>query len=431
MFVRTGLWRHADFMRLWAAQAVSAFGSRITRTALPIIAVSTLGQPEAIVSLLTALQLAPGVLVAVLLGGFVDRNRKRPILVYSDLIRAVTVGSLTVAWALGVLSMTHVIIVGMIVGGATALDQITDVAYLPTLVPREMLVDGNSKLESTEAVAEIAGPASAGALIAALGAPITVTIDALAYLWSAIMLGRIHLLEEPARDAAESASATSALRGHDLRVGLRAIFHHPLVRPLVLSHMVWSIWGGFFMALYTLFLLRELGLSEAAFGVIVSMGGIGSLAGALVSRRLVQAIGFGRTLIVTSCMSLVCAVMIPLAGTSLTGGSYWVMFGLLSAHQILSDGFSVAFLIQAVTLRQTVLPKHHLGRANAAIHLCTSGVFPIAALVAGVIAELAGTYTAVWVGIVIGFVAPVFLWPLRHLREVPSQPIESPAATPT
>src|SRR5262245_27138834 len=93
---RTGLWRHADFLRVWAAQAVSAFGSRITRTALPIIAVATLGQPEGVVSLLTALQLAPGVVVALVAGGFVDRSRKRPILVYSDLIRAVTVGSLTI-----------------------------------------------------------------------------------------------------------------------------------------------------------------------------------------------------------------------------------------------------------------------------------------------------------------------------------------------
>src|SRR5262245_45932202 len=116
---RTGLWRHGDFLRLWSAQAVSAFGSRITRTALPIIAVATLHQPEAVVSLLTAIQLAPGVIVALVAGGFVDRNRKRPILVYSDLIRAFTVGSLTIAWALGVLSMTHVIIVGAIVGGAT------------------------------------------------------------------------------------------------------------------------------------------------------------------------------------------------------------------------------------------------------------------------------------------------------------------------
>ncbi|MBX3160776.1 MAG: MFS transporter [Deltaproteobacteria bacterium] len=416
-----GLWHHADFLRLWAAQAVSAFGARITRTALPIIAVATLHQPEAIVSLLAALQLAPGVVVALFAGGFIDRNRKRPILIHADLFRAAVLGSLTVAWAFGVLSMVHVIIVGALVGAASALFQITDVAYLPTLVRREQLAEGNAKLEATEAVAEVTGPASAGALIAALGAPIAVVLDALSYVWSAMFLHRIRTQEEPPRDAAESASASAAIRGHDLRVGLRAIFRHPIVRPIVLSYMVWSISGGFFMALYTLFLLRELGLSEATFGIIVSMGGLGSFAGAFVSRRFVRSLGLGRAMILTSFMSLACAILIPLAGGPLAA-SFGMTLAFLCAHQLLSDGFSIAFVIQAVTLRQTVLPKHVLGRANAAFHLCTSGILPVAALVAGLIAELAGTRAAVWVGVLVGLAAPAFLWPLRKLRELPAGP---------
>src|SRR5688572_21665868 len=179
MFSRSGLWRHADFMRLWSAQAFSAFGSRITRTALPIIAVTTLDQPEVMVSILMVLQLAPGILVGLTFGGFIDRNRKRSILIGADIVRAATVASLTFAWLLGVLSMVHVIIVGALVGGATALFAITDNAYLPVLIKREDLAEGNAKLESTEAIAEITGPASAGALIAAFGAPLAVAIDAL------------------------------------------------------------------------------------------------------------------------------------------------------------------------------------------------------------------------------------------------------------
>ncbi|HEU0035505.1 MAG TPA: MFS transporter [Kofleriaceae bacterium] len=427
MFPRTGLWRHADFMRLWAAQTFSAYGSRITRTALPIIAVSTLNQPEAIVSLLMALQLAPGIFVGLSSGGFIDRSRKRRILIAADLVRAIVVGSLTLAWFLGVLSMAHVIVVGALVGGASALFQITDVAYLPTLVRRDQLAEGNSKLESTEAIAEITGPASAGALIAALGAPLVVLIDAASYLWSALMLGRIRAVED-APTPAQSASMSSTRPGHDLRVGLRAIFRHPIVRPIVISHMVWSISGGFFMALYTLFCLRELGLSETVFGIIVSMGGIGSLGGAIVSRRLVTSIGLGRALLLTSTLSLTCALLIPLAASPATGGSYLVVLLFLGAHQVLSDGFSVAFVIQAVTLRQTVLPKHVLGRANAAIHVFTSGLLPIGAILAGVIAELAGTYVAVWVGVLIGLAAPVFLLPLRSLREMPAGPSDHATA---
>jgi MFS family permease len=419
-----GLWHHADFLRLWAAQAISAFGSRITRTALPIIAVTTLNQSEAVVGVLAAMQLAPGVVLAMLAGGFVDRGRKRRILIAADLIRAVLVGSLTLAWALGVLSMMHVVVVGAGVGAASALFQITDVAYLPALIGRRRLADGNAKLETTEAIAEITGPASAGVLIAALGAPLAVVIDAVSYLWSAAMLGRIRAADTAAAPPAAAALAADDAEavalpvrtGEDFRIGIRAVFGHPQVRPIVLTLMVWSITGGFFIALYTLFLLRELGLSEATFGVIIAMGGIGSLAGAVLARSLARAIGVGRTLFVTSAASLVCTMGVPIAA-SLT--SHPLQVGFLIAHQLLGDGFAVAFIVLAVTLRQTVLPKEVLGRANAAVHVCTTGVLPIVALLAGGLAALIGIRAAVWFGFSIGLVAPIFVWRLRHLKDMP------------
>ena len=424
MFERTGLWRHADFLRLWSAQAISAYGSRITRTALPIIAVKTLGEPESIVGILAALQLAPGVVLALFAGGFVDRGRKRRILVAADLIRAVTVASLTLTWVLGVLSIVHVIIVGAIVGAATALFQIAEVAYLPTLIDPRDLAEGNAKREGTEAVAEITGAGSAGALIAAFGAPLTVVIDAVSYLWSAVMLGRIKAAEPTTMASTESRVSSSSLpvrlRGSDLRIGLRAVFTNPLVRPIVLGLMVWSILGGFFMSLYTLFCLRELHLSEATFGLIIATGGIGALVGAVLSRWLVGVLGLGRTLVVTAALSVICALLIPLAGSSVTHGSIALIVGALIGHQVLGDGFAVVFIVQSVTLRQTVIPNELLGRANAAILVCTQGVLPIAALVAGVIAELAGTRTAMWVGVSIGMLAPVLLLPLWKLREMPA-----------
>jgi Na+/melibiose symporter-like transporter len=410
MTARAGLWGHRDFLRLWSAQVISAFGSRITRTALPIIAVKTLGVSETIVGVLAALQLAPGVVLALFAGGFVDRGRKRRILVAADVFRAVVVASLTLAWALGVLSMIHVIVVGALVGAASALFQITDVAYLPSLLGKDQLADGNAKLESTEAVAEITGPASAGALIAALGAPLAVAIDAASYLWSALMLGQIRAVEPPP-EPAPSAESSTWQSSRDFRVGMSAVFGHPQVRPIVLSLMVWSIAGGFFTALYTLFCLRTLQLSEATFGVIIAMGGLGSLGGALISRRLVSWIGLGPALIATSTLSLAGALLIPLAR-----GSHVMVLGFLGAHQLLSDGFAVAFVIQAVTLRQTVLPREVLGRANAVVHVFTAGVLPVTALAAGVLAQATTIRFAVWVGVIIGLAAPLFLLPLRRLR---------------
>ncbi len=415
-----GLWRHADFLRLWAAQVVSAFGSRITRTALPIIAVTTLQQSESVIGVLAAMQLVPGVILAMVAGGFVDRGRKRQILIASDVIRAALVASLTLAWVLGGLTMVHVVVVGAGVGAASALFQITDNAYLPSLIGRRHLAEGNAKLETTEAVAEITGPASAGVLIAALGAPLAVVIDAASYVWSALLLGRIRAVERPAAPRAPIALGADELpvrTGEDFRIGLRAVFGHPLVRPIVLTLMAWSIAGGFFVALYTVFCLRELGVSEAVFGVIIAMGGVGSLAGAVLARSLARSLGVGRTLVLTSALSLACTLFIPLAGMT---SSHTVAIGLLVAHQLLSDGFAVAFLVLAVTLRQTVLPREVLGRANAAVHVCTTGVLPVAAVLAGGLAELIGIEAAVWIGLGIGLIAPVFAWQLRHLHDMPT-----------
>jgi MFS family permease len=419
MFPRTGLWAHADFIRLWSAQAISAFGSRITRTALPIIAVQSLHESETVVALLSAVYLAPGVLLALFAGGVVDRSRKRRILIAADIFRAVVVASITVAWWLGALSMTHLVIVGALVGAASALFTIADVAYLPTLVDKRELVEGNAKLETTEAVAEVTGPASAGVLIGVLGAPLAVAIDAASYVWSGLMLGRIRSVEPPAPPAPSSDSSTWQSQ-RDLRDGMRAIFGHPHVRAVVLALMVWSIAGGFFTALYTFYCLRTLGLHELTFGIVIAIGGIGSLGGALISRRLVASIGLGRTMIASATISVAGGLLIPLAQ-----GPHIAVLLFLGTHQLISDCFSVAFVIQAVTLRQTVLPKHMLGRANAAVHVCTAGLVPIVALLAGLLAELTSIRTAVWVGVTIGLLAPLFLLPLRRVRLMP----ESPSST--
>jgi len=436
--VERDLWRHADFLRLWAAQAVSAFGSRITRTALPIIAVLTLGQPESMIGVLAAMQLVPGIALAMVAGGVVDRGHKRRILIAADAIRAALVASLTVAWALDALAMPQVILVGAGVGAATALFQITDVAYLPQLIGRRRLAEGNAKLETTEAIAEITGPASAGVLIAALGAPLAVAIDAASYAWSALLLGRIRgdarpaqpeqperperseRLERPERDdatAGEPGPDAAVVRtGEDFRIGVRAVFGHPVVRPIILTLMMWSVAGGFFVALYTPFCLRTIGLSEQAFGVIIAMGGIGSLVGAMLARGLLRRLGVGRTLLVTSTLSLACTLCIPIAAAC---SSHAVAIGFLAAHQLLGDGFSVAFVVVAVTVRQTLLPRGVLGRANAAIYVATTGMLVISSLIAGGLASLIGIRAAVWTGMLIGLTAPLLLWPVRRVRDVP------------
>jgi predicted MFS family arabinose efflux permease len=385
------------------------------------------------ISVLAAMQLVPGMIMAVAAGGVVDRGHKRRILIIADLVRAALVASLTLAWELGALTMLQLIVVGAGVGAASALFQITDTAYLPQLIGRRRLTEGNAKLETTEAIAEITGPASAGVLITALGAPLAVVLDALSYVWSAVMLGRIRGGDaEPAAAPAEASSAgadaasssmlpaadASGLRtGQDFRVGLRAVFGHPLVRPLILTLMVWSVTGGFFTALYTPFCLRALGLPASTFGVVIAMGGVGSLGGAMLARGLARVLGVGRTLIVAAALSVVFTLFIPIAGL---GAPRWLTIGFLVVHQLFGDGFAVAYIILAVTLRQTVLPRGVLGRANAAVYVSTTGMLVVSALIAGALALLVGIQTAMWIGTLIGLAAPLLLWPLRGLREMPT-----------
>jgi Na+/melibiose symporter-like transporter len=263
-------------------------------------------------------------------------------------------------------------------------------------------------------------------LIAALGAPLAVIVNTATYLWSAMRLGRIRSVEQISNDtdlASDTAQlpAATAPRGsqtwRDIVLGLQTVLGHRLVRPLVMSLMITSVAGGFFAALYPLFCLRVLGLSESTFGMIIGVGGVGALGGALLSRPLARAIGVGPTLLVTGGLSVASALCLPLAAVV---SSHVAVLACLCGHQLFSDGFMVAFVIQAVTLRQTVLPREVLGRANAAIYLCTMGVLPIAALAAGTVAQLTGVRIAVGVGVACGLIAPLCLWPLRRLHALPT-----------
>ena len=407
--MRSGLWRHREFRRLWAAQIVSAFGSRITRTALPVLAVVALDQGDGAMGALAALQLGPMIAVALVAGGFVDRGSKRRILVAADVVRALLVASLPIAAWLGALTMVHVDLVAAGVGAATSLFRIADGAFLPILVGRDHLAEGNAKLEATEATAEISGPAAAGVLIAVLGAPLAVLIDAATYVWSAAFLSGIRT-----RELAHEAAHASSLRA-DLAVGVRAVFGPPVIRRLVIAEMALAVTGGFFAALYAPYCLRELDLSTATFGVVISFGGVGALIGAVLARAVPRSAGLGRVLVATTVIVAGASFLIPAAGAF--GGA--AMIALLVAHQLIGDGAMVVYTVNAVTLRQTILPHEQLGRANAAILACTFSLMLAAALAAGALGALIGTRAALVIGPAVGLVAPCVLVSLRALRAPP------------
>lgn len=396
MSVRFGpLWRHADFLRLWSAQAVSAFGSRITRTALPAIAILVVAADPMEIAVLSSLEIVPAVLVGLLAGGFIDRSDKRPVLVFADVARAILVVSVPVAaWVSGV-TMIQLYVVAALAGACSALFRLADNAYLPALIGRERLVEGNSKLEATDSLAEIGGPGLAGVLIQVLTAPVAMIIDGLSYLWSAALLLRIRSKER--RDVVPSKRPSII---DDVRIGVRAGFGHPTVGPTFWSFAIGDLFNGFFMALYMLFALETLSLDVATVGIVIGLGGVGALGGAFVAGALSRTLGLGAALIVTLVLGKLSNVFVPLAGVYRD-----LAVPLLSAAQLLGDGCLVAFLILANSYRQAILPLDVMARANGTLQVMTGVLLPAGALIAGLLATTTSVTTAVWTGMLGGLLA--------------------------
>ncbi|MBI1359126.1 MAG: MFS transporter [Alphaproteobacteria bacterium] len=390
------LWRHPAFMRLWAAQGLSAFGNRITRTALPIIAISVLAVSPAEAALLSALGFAPVVVAGLAGGGLVERARKVRLMVMMDLLRFALVMAIPIAFALGVRSFWLLVLVSMAVSAASTLFQNADTSILPTLVSKSQLVEANSKLQTTESIAELAGPGAAGILVDVLTAPVAIIVDAVTFLWSAAWLAamRFHAGEAdaPGVPVAHGQSALAALR-EDVVVGFRAVMQRPALRALLFATVAFYVSAGFFFGLYMLFALRTLGLSASLVGVIVSMGGVSALGGAILARRVSRWLGFGPAIIVTFAIGMAgSALLLPAA--------IWPGAGapLLFIQQLLSDGAFMAHMILASSLRQALLPPNEIARANGLFQAIGGIGMTVTTLLSGVIAEAVGVPAAVMIG---------------------------------
>jgi Na+/melibiose symporter-like transporter len=381
------LWRHAGFMRLWAAQAISTFGARIARTGLPLAAVLTIHARPAEVGLLAALATAPELFVGLFAGGFVDRSRRRPIMISADLVRAAVLLMVPLAAVFHLLSMVELYIAAALVGAASALFGIADHAYLPSLLPRQDLVEGNAKLAVTESISEIGGPALAGILVQILTAPIAIGLNALTYLGSAALLAIIR--------AEEVSNAETRRRNrwhHDIGAGLRVILGSPLVRPLFVMAIISPLFGGFFAALYTIFAIQVLGLSATMLGITIGVGGVGALLGASASPALCRRFGLGPTIAVGFFASAMSAFFVPLAS-----GSMALKVTMLMAAQLFGDSLAVAAIIPSSSLRQTVLPAGMLGRTAALFQAGAGASAVVGAVLGGLLGELLGVRTALFI----------------------------------
>jgi len=397
----------SDFMKLWSAQAVSAFGARITREGLPMAAVLVLGASPGQIGLLAALTRGPALVVGLMSGGLVDRSRRRGVLIAMDVVRAVLLATIPIAAWLHLLSIVQLYLAAAMVGAASVLFEIADHAYLPTLVAKSALTDANARLSATEAVAEVGGPAMAGLLFQWLGGPYAVALNALTYLVSASFLGAIVTRE------AKPAPSEPPRWGRDVVDGLRAALAEPRVAPLLLMQGSNALFGAFFSALYTLFALRVLGLNTALLGLTVASGGVGALAGAFIAPRLARLAGVGPAIALSSILAATSMFFIPLAPADRVAG-----MAFLCASQVLGDALWVTSEILAASLRQRLLPQAILGRVAATFQAVSGGLGIVGALVGGALGGWLGpreTLLIACAGMLLGPLATAFS-ALRHYR---------------
>ena len=310
LWPRGGLWRHGDFLKLWTAETISVFGSQIGGFALPLVAIITLDVSPFQVSALFVIEFAPFLLFTLPTGVWVDRLPRRPILVFADVGRAVALASVPVAAVLDVLTIWQLYAVGFAAGTLTVFFDVAYQSYLPALVGREQLVDGNSKLEFSRSGAQVAGPGVGGLLIGALTAPYAIVADAVSYLVSALFLGRIRKAE-PRPERHEDRSLK-----REIVEGLRLIFDDARWRAFAGYVATSNFFGMVIFAVLLVYAVRELGLSAEQLGLVFSLAGGGAVLGAVGAGRISRRFGTGPTLILAAVLSGPALLLVPLAPQS-------------------------------------------------------------------------------------------------------------------
>jgi MFS family permease len=411
-----GLWGHRDFRNLWAAETISQVGSQVSGLALPLVAVLVLEASAFEVALLGVIEFAPFILISLPAGVWVDRLRRKPILVTADLGRALLLATVPVAYWTDVLTIWQLYVVGFCVGVLTVFFDVSYQSYLPSLVDRTKLVEGNSKLEISRSGAQLAGPGLAGGLVEAIKAPAAVLVDAISFFLSALFLFRIRA-EERAPTRAERQAGPGMKE--EVKEGLRWVFGNRYLRWIAASTATFNLFASMIFAIYLVFAVRELDLRPGVIGIIFAVANVGYLAGALLANRLSRRIGVGPTIVLGAAgsVSLLLLAAAPRSNP--------IPF-LVAAQAISSMGIPI-YNITQVSFRQAITPERLQGRMNSVMRFIVWGVMPLGSLVGGALASWMSLRFAIWVG-AIGMslaVLPVLLSPVRTLREMP-EPVEEP-----
>ena len=425
---RRSLWRHGDYMRLWTASTVSLLGSQVSLIAIPYIAAVVLNASPLQIALLAAIELLPFILFALPAGAWLDRVRRRPVLIAGDIGRGLALLTVPLAYAGGVLTIWQLFVVAFVTGGLTVLFDVADQSYLPALLDREDLVEGNAKLQLPAAAAQIAGPAFGGALIGIVAAPFAIVVDAVSFLASGGLVSLIRKQEhKPARATAEDGSNTS-LRT-EIAEGLHYVLGNRYLSKIAGSTATSNLGTSMAFAVFPFFAYRELGLSPALVGAALGLGSIGILGGAVAAAPLARRFGVGPVIVASMFAAGPAAflvVFLPAAdkspSTSVVSVAVLAAGALLVTQQLIMSFTAVVYNVNQVSYRQAITPLRIQGRMNATMRFIVWGTMPLGSLIGGLLASVFPVRATILVGALVASTA--FLWllfsPVRSLREIPT-----------
>ena len=421
-----GLWQDGDFLSLWGSQTISRFGSEVTFLALPLVAILVLDESTFRVAALTTVEFLPFLLFALPAGVWVDRLRRRPILIAGDVGRALALVTIPLAYWFDALTIWQLYAVAFVHGIGTVFFDLAYQSYLPALVRRDQLVEGNAKLEASRSAATIAGPGLAGGLVAAFSAPVAILADAVSYVVSAVLLGAIRKPEvAPPREDRRSMKV-------ELAEGLRYVFTHRYQRGVVGAVALSNFFGQLVFSILLVFAVRELGLSAGTIGVVLAVGNAGTLAAAFTAGRIGERLGVGRTILLAASLFAPGMLLIALAPEELA-------IPLITGAMVVVGFGGILFNVTMISLIQAITPDRLLGRANASRRFVVWGVIPFGGLAGGALGSAIGLRETMVLGALGGLLAlvPILLSPVRSIGrmsevevEVHSEPIASASSAP-
>ncbi|TYB57465.1 MFS transporter [Nonomuraea sp. PA05] len=389
-----------DFRRYVTADGFSQFGTHVTRVALPLVALLVLDAGPLELGLLSAAEMLGFLLFGLPAGVWVDRLRRKPILVTADVLRAVSLASIPIAALFGVLTLAQLYAVAVIVSTATAFFDVAHLSFLPSIVTKEQLPKGMGALESVRSLAVLFGPGLGGWLVQVLTAPIAIVADAVSYLISATLLATVKAKETPSGERVS------------LMEGLRYVLGHPILRLIGLVGAMNMFTSGIWAIVQPLYLVKELGVSAAAYGLMISGAGAGGLLGALLAPRVIARFGHGPTMYGAAVLLMPLFVLVAFTGPGWRLALFPIGMALISLAGVMLN-------VAQGSYRQAICPEALRGRMNASLRFLTWGSLPLGGVVGGLLGEAVTVHQLLWIsclGAAAAFLPYVLVPAVRKLK---------------